>query len=913
MMSKYLYLFLVFIVMCTRSVGQQNMVPNGNFEEYITCPSGTSQLNVCTGWKPFTNGSSDYYNTCGTGNVGVPSNIFGYQQPASGNGYAGGVSAASGSYYKEYIARSIIPLTVGQRYVFSISVSLGNGLACGTNDVGVYFFKDAPAFYNINTVPPVTPQIEWPDIVVTDTQNWVRLSKFFVADSAYTNIVIGGFKDGQTIISVPVSPGVLNGYYYFDSVVLKVAEDLDFVEPPAAMCAGSSFVLSYNAYLRAANNVFTVELSDASGSFASPVVIGTKVSDTSGTILCNIPANIPTGTGYKVRLLSSNPKDTATGKNPISIGNPADIVATVNSPVCEGQTLQFTGTGTPTTYAWTGPLGFNSNSASPILGNASTVNGGDYYATVQYYGCTVKDTLTVLVKPSPAKPDADNNGPLCQGATLNLNAITTTPGVSYSWSGPNSYTSSLQNPPIANAQPAMSGDYIVNATFNGCSRADTTTVLIKPNPAATVLSSNSPVCMGNTLQLNSTGSTAGTIYSWAGPNGFGANTQNATVPNVALAAAGWYKQTLTLNGCSIKDSVHVAVNATPAAPTAGYTTPVCAGTQLKLTASSVAGATYSWTGPNGFTSNVQNAVRNNLTVNDAGVYSIIATVNGCSSLAAITTVNINPTPFVTITTPTDSICQGVPVTFVSYANNVGGSPTYRWLVNQQPVGTGASYIAPSLNDGDVVSCEMTEYTKCSAPYTDESNDIKMAVLAWLAPSVSISATPSGILQVNEYVTFTATATNAGNTPTYQWKRNGQNVQGATSHIWSANTLSDNDNITVDLSSSYKCPQPITASSNSIVVRIATGINDVNAIGTLSLYPNPNNGKFTLKGVLSASSQTLQLQIVNTLGQLVYSDAIEAVGNKIDKEINLNNILHGVYTLKVVGASDVLYILKFIVE
>ena len=67
-----------------------------------------------------------------------------------------------------------------------------------------------------------------------------------------------------------------------------------------------------------------------------------------------------------------------------------------------------------------------------------------------------------------------------------------------------------------------------------------------------------------------------------------------------------------------------------AAPTAGNDGPVCAGSTLSLTASTVSGATYAWTGPNGFTSTAQNPTIPDATTAATGTYSVTATVNGCT-------------------------------------------------------------------------------------------------------------------------------------------------------------------------------------------------------------------------------------------------------------------------------------------
>lgn len=63
---------------------------------------------------------------------------------------------------------------------------------------------------------------------------------------------------------------------------------------------------TYNPDIFQAGNVFTAQLSDATGSFASPVNIGSVTSVTSGSIPCFIPTSVPQGTGYRIRVVASN-------------------------------------------------------------------------------------------------------------------------------------------------------------------------------------------------------------------------------------------------------------------------------------------------------------------------------------------------------------------------------------------------------------------------------------------------------------------------------------------------------------------------------------------------------------------------------------------------------------------------------
>jgi hypothetical protein len=160
-------------------------------------------------------------------------------------------------------------------------------------------------------------------------------------------------------------------------------------------------------------------------------------------------------------------------------------------------------------------------------------------------------------------------------------------------------------------------------------------------PAPPSAGNNGPVCAGQTLNLTAS-SIPGATYAWTGPNGFTSTQQNPSIPAATTAASGTYTVVATLGGCQTNPATTSAtVHPVPASPAAGSNSPVRVGTTLHLTASTVTGATYQWTGPNGFTSSQQNPSISSVSLAAAGAYSVIATVNGCSSPPATTTVVIN--------------------------------------------------------------------------------------------------------------------------------------------------------------------------------------------------------------------------------------------------------------------------------
>ncbi|MFI5151179.1 MAG: PKD domain-containing protein, partial [Bacteroidia bacterium] len=291
-------------------------------------------------------------------------------------------------------------------------------------------------------------------------------------------------------------------------------------------------------------------------------------------------------------------------------------------------------------------------------------------------GCTGtgSDSTKVAVNSGVSIPILSSNSPACSGTTLKLYADTVS-GAIYSWTGPNGFTSALQNPVISNAVVADSGTYTVTLN-NGCAATPATIhIQIYPAPALPVVTSNSPLCVGSTLNLT-TGTVAGATYTWTGPDGFTSALQNPALSNILLADTGAYSVTVTLGTCtSSAGSSVVHVHAVPATPTATSASPVCSGNTLNLHADTIAGATYRWTGPNGFTDSIQNPAVLNTVLADSGSYSVTVTIGGCSSAAASTSATVKPTPATPVISSNSPVCAGT-VLNLSITSVTGA--TYSW-------------------------------------------------------------------------------------------------------------------------------------------------------------------------------------------------------------------------------------------
>lgn len=175
---------------------------------------------------------------------------------------------------------------------------------------------------------------------------------------------------------------------------------------PATVCSGSTLNISYSADTSfQAGNIFTAQLSDASGSFDSPVAIGTVNATTSGTIPVLIPAATPTGLGYRIRVVASAPAITSAGVYPQPIINSgtAAISAAGNTTFCQGGSVALQTIAVPGgTYAWhlNGTTISGAGSATYVASQA-----GNYtVAMTSSCGTATSAGNSVTVNPVPATP-----------------------------------------------------------------------------------------------------------------------------------------------------------------------------------------------------------------------------------------------------------------------------------------------------------------------------------------------------------------------------------------------------------------------------------------------------------------------------------------------------------------------------
>lgn len=246
-MNKPVFYILIGLWLCYGFTpkAQENLVPNGSFEEYSECPLVNElyngQFERAIGWWRPTMGTPDFFHSCNnslSGVVGVPHNFWGHQEAYHGDGYVGLVPMAvttTGSFYgAEYIqTRLNQPLKPCFEYYFTMHVSLTNYASHSLGRLGALFSVDTS--FNSNTNLEVIsrlPQVFYSSGQLSDTVDWMKIDGTFIANGYEEFLTIGYFfekiiNDTLFIQQPSFFTDFIIIYYYIDSVSLFEIGDAD--------------------------------------------------------------------------------------------------------------------------------------------------------------------------------------------------------------------------------------------------------------------------------------------------------------------------------------------------------------------------------------------------------------------------------------------------------------------------------------------------------------------------------------------------------------------------------------------------------------------------------------------------------------------------------------------------------------
>ena len=296
--------------------------------------------------------------------------------------------------------------------------------------------------------------------------------------------------------------------------------------------------------------------------------------------------------------------------------------------------------------------------------------------------------------------------------------------------------------------------------------------------------------------------------------------------------------------------------------------PYCVGETINLTANGQAGATYSWTGPGGFTSTQQNPTRPNCTMAMAGTYTCTIAL-GSATNSATTEVEVLPMPSANFNFTT--VCVGTPTQFTSTSTtNPSGQPiqTYNWNFGDGQTGTGQNTTHTYANPGNyqvilAVGCGghcTDQITKTVNVYGQPTSNFTYTTVCKGTPTQFTStATPPQGQQINSYHwNFGDGQTGSGQTVSHTYAQAGNYQVTHTVGVGNGD-CNGTETKTVPV---YATPTPTATSQPPIVIYggVATLTANAGTTGSFSFHWEPAD---KVVNPNSQTTQTVPLQATTT--------------------------------------------------
>ncbi len=516
-------------------------------------------------------------------------------------------------------------------------------------------------------------------------------------------------------------------------------------------CPGTQLDVPFiTTYSVSAGNTYTVQLSSASGSFASPVVIGTLSSTASiGTISCVLPNNIAAGTSYKIRINASAPDVTGiqnTG-NIIINSNILPTVSIVSSQslVCLSSQVTYTASeengGTAPVYTWR-KNGQVVGTNSAIYSNATPVSGDVVFVQIQGNAqCNVNTatsnsiTLTGVAVVTPSVSISNTQSTICDfttSVTYSANAVNGGANPVFQWMK-NGIPVGANSAQWTDTDPQAGGQVEVQMT-------------------STASCVTSPIVLSNilTLQYSSATVVPSAIISTTQTNlcvGVSQVVFNATISNGGSSPTFQWKR----NGVNVGNNSSQYVLSNPVN-----------NDQIQVV----------------LTSNADCATPTNVS----------------SNTITLTTQNVN-SPSIVISTPLTTLCGGSQgILYTAVATNGGSNPLITWFKNGQLVGQGVSvYSNPTPQNGDVVQATLLSNGSCLTSTNANSNSVSIVVNPIVNPTITlVQSQGTNPKCAGGFQQLTVQVSNAGINPSYTWFRNDVAVNGNTSAVYGSSSWAAED-------------------------------------------------------------------------------------------------------------------------
>ncbi|WP_430403559.1 PKD domain-containing protein [Fluviicola sp.] len=668
-------------------------------------------------------------------------------------------SAATGNTWSTGATTQSITVTTSGSYTVTVS----NG-SCSSASVATVV--------TVNPIPAV------PTIAASGSTTFCSGGSVTLTSSAATG---NTWSTGATTQSITVTTSgsytvtVSNGSCSSTSVATAVTVNpLPAVPTITAsgsttFCSGGSVTLTSSA---ATGNTWSTGATTqsitvtTSGSYTVTVSNGSCSSGSAATVvtvnpLPAVPTIAASGSttfcsGGSVTLTSSaatgNTWSTGATTQSITVTISGSYTVTVSNGSCSSTSVATAVTVNPIppvpTIATSGPTSFCSGGSVTLTSSAATGNtwstgattqsitvttSGSYTVTVSSSGCSSASAPTAItVNPIPTVT-ASNNGPLCVNQPLNLTA-TGTAGGTYSWTGPNSFNSTSQNPSVASMTSSDFGVYTVTITVNSCTASATTNVIINSG-TSTAITAAGPFC--------SNGSTVSLSAASPGGNWSGTGIVNAATGlfDPSVSGPGSFTITYDIPGsCSGASTTTIVVNSAPVTNFVADTLSGCAPLAVNFTNSTPSSVSSQWNFGNGQTATSLLTGAANFV--SAGCFTVSLTVtdlNGCSATSTkVNFICVNPNADASFTpSPYDATITHPEIHFINTSSN---ATSYSWSF-----GDGGNSIAfsPTYTYDEVASNYTVQLIATNAFGCSDTARVIVRVLDELVYYVPNSFTPDG--------------------------------------------------------------------------------------------------------------------------------------------------------------------------
>jgi GEVED domain len=599
--------------------------------------------------------------------------------------------------------------------------------------------------------------------------------------------------------------------------------------------------------------------------------VSIKEGTYSGSALSN-PTAISSTTTYYVTETAYGCESTASSFTVQVDPAPSLSMSVSNDTICSGSSvaLSVSSANPNYVYTWANGLGTGSTiNVSPSVTTNYIVVAVDTTSNSPSYGCSIQDTITVVVNALPTISVSPATAAICVGGlqqlTMTSGSVWTT--VNGLFTDASGTTPAVGTETTVYAIPSSSVTYTASLTdANGCTSTASSVLTVNPIPVVEVSLSANNVCGGTPVTLTATGANT---YVWTPGNLSGSSVIVSPNTTTTYTVAGYGQ-----GNCSASASITLNINATPLTPvlTSAGSTTICDGSSVVLSTTSTEGLQWFLNGVA-----ISGATASSYTATAAGSYTLTSTsTSGCTSALSNSisvVVNTVPTVIASSNATNNTICKEELVTLTA-----SGAATFSWT---NGVSSGVAF--PAL--------ATTTYTVTGTTLAGCSSTASVTVVVNPLPDLIVS----GATTVCSGSTAILTA--SGDADAYVW--NPGNISGALASV--SPTVTTSYTVTATISATgCQSQETVTVTVTQPTTPTFTQVAAICSGASLSALPTTsNNGvdgtwsptlnntatttyTFTPAAGSCANTATMDI-VVNTLPTVVASASASSInlGSSVD--------------------------------